>query len=267
MLLALKLFITPALIVGLTLIARRFGPGIAGWLGGLPISAGPIALFLAFEQGPAFTAQAAVTTIASLAGTAAYCLAYAHAARRGRWPFALGCTVLTWGLCVVALYWLAQFAWFGLMVAVVVAVTAIVLSLLCYPPFDNPTEGELPRGQWDLVLRVFATWSILFAVTLLATTLGPIWTGLFTTFPVVSTVLAIFAHRQVTANPHAPRAVAALLRGIVSGSGSTIAFFVVLGVLLPQGNLAVSFGCAVLAALAVQAVSYYWLKPGAARSA
>ena len=263
MLLLVKLIITPALIVGLTLIARRMGPGIAGWLGGLPISAGPIAFFLALEQGPVFTTQAALTTIASIAGTCVYCLAYAHAAVHGRWPFALLCAVLAWALTAAGLYEISRFSWFGLLAAVTLTMVSAWLSLRIYPSADNPTEGETPRGLWDLLMRVLATWSILFVVTLMASTLGPSWTGLFTTFPVVSTVLAIFAHRQVSTNPHAPRAVAALLRGIVSGLGSTIAFFVALVLLLPVSTIAFTFSMAVLAALAVQAGSYYWIRPGA----
>ena len=239
------------------------GPGIAGWLGGLPISAGPIALFLALEQGSAFAAEAALATIGSIAGTSIYCLAYVHAAKYGRWPLALLCAVASWTLASLGLLELARFTWFGLTAAIVLAIVAAALSLRLYPRWDNAAQTDSRHGHWDWVMRVFATWIVLFVVTLMATTLGPSWSGLFTTFPVVSTVLAIFAHRQVSTNPHAPRAVAALLRGIVSGLGSTIAFFVALVLLLPVSTIAFTFSMAVLAALAVQAGSYYWIRPGA----
>jgi hypothetical protein len=35
-----------------TFTARRFGPAVCGWLIGLPLTCGPVALFLALEHGP-----------------------------------------------------------------------------------------------------------------------------------------------------------------------------------------------------------------------
>jgi hypothetical protein len=45
--LALKLILAPAFVVGASLTARRFGPRIGGLVGGLPVVAGPILLVLA----------------------------------------------------------------------------------------------------------------------------------------------------------------------------------------------------------------------------
>ena len=263
MLLLLKLFLTPGLIIGLTLVARRSGPRIAGWLGGLPISAGPIALFLAIEQGATFAAQAAVTTIASIAATALYCLVYARVAQRRAWPIAVLGAFVCWGGAVVVLHWLAGLAWFGLATAVVLTCGCVWISLRAYPTGAAGKSSQAPAG--DLWLRIAATWAILFIVTFAAQTLGPSWTGLFTTFPVVSTILAIFAHRQITregVHPQPAQVVSALLRGIVLGIGSTIGFFVALNLLLPRQSLFVSFGTAIAVALALQGLSWLWLNAG-----
>jgi len=58
LILALKLVLTPALIAVATLVGRRFGPSISGWLVGLPFTSGPVSLFLALEQGTTFAAAA-----------------------------------------------------------------------------------------------------------------------------------------------------------------------------------------------------------------
>ena len=60
--LVLKLVVTPLLISAATLVARRWGPGVGGWLAGFPLTSAPVSVFLALEQGPDFAAGAAVGT-------------------------------------------------------------------------------------------------------------------------------------------------------------------------------------------------------------
>ena len=43
----LKLILVPALIAGVTLAGRRWGPAVAGWLSAFPVVAGPILLVMA----------------------------------------------------------------------------------------------------------------------------------------------------------------------------------------------------------------------------
>ena len=54
MLLLLKLLLAPLLVGLATLAARRWGPKIGGIVVGLPLSTGPIFLFLAIDQGLGF---------------------------------------------------------------------------------------------------------------------------------------------------------------------------------------------------------------------
>src|ERR1700682_6369024 len=83
--LVLKLILTPLLLGGVTLAGRRWGPTVSGWLVGLPLTSGPVALFLALEQGTTFAAQAAQSTLLGLVSLAVFCLAYSWLALRGGW--------------------------------------------------------------------------------------------------------------------------------------------------------------------------------------
>ncbi|RMT52750.1 Permease of the major facilitator superfamily, partial [Pseudomonas coronafaciens pv. atropurpurea] len=49
----LKLLITPALMLAISLAARRWGTGVAGLLSGLPMTSALVMLFLSLEQGTA----------------------------------------------------------------------------------------------------------------------------------------------------------------------------------------------------------------------
>src|SRR2546427_679588 len=58
--LLLKLLLTPLFILIITLIGRRWGSLVSGWLVGLPLTSAPVVLFLALEQGTAFASRAAL---------------------------------------------------------------------------------------------------------------------------------------------------------------------------------------------------------------
>jgi len=60
--LALKLLLVPSFLILITLASKRWGPGVAGWLAGLPVSAGPILFIVALEQGHVFAASAAAAS-------------------------------------------------------------------------------------------------------------------------------------------------------------------------------------------------------------
>jgi hypothetical protein len=61
--LLLKLTLAPFLVAAATLIARKWGAKAGGLLMGLPLTTGPIFLFLAVDQGPRFAARALVTSV------------------------------------------------------------------------------------------------------------------------------------------------------------------------------------------------------------
>jgi hypothetical protein len=76
LLLVLKLTLTPLFIGLVSLAGRRWGPAITGWLVGLPLTSGPVILFLAMERGEPFAAKAAKGAIMGLISVAAFCLVY-----------------------------------------------------------------------------------------------------------------------------------------------------------------------------------------------
>ena len=62
-----KLIVTPIFIGSVTLAGRRWGPAFSGLLMGLPLTSGPISIFLALQYGPAFAARAVVGNLALVA--------------------------------------------------------------------------------------------------------------------------------------------------------------------------------------------------------
>jgi len=248
--LVLKLFLVPALIYIVTLIGRRWGPDAAGWFSALPIVAGPILLTMALEQGRGFVATAAGNTLLAVIAVLVFCLAYAWAARRFGVLGAMLCALLAYaaavaGLQLVALPLLPGFA--------------LVVCLLAVAPRLFPrSEGVAVRSARqpnDLPLRMLAGAGLSFTVTCAAAGLGPRLSGFFAMFPVMGTILVGFSHHA------SGRAYAeGILRGMVRGYYAFATFCVVLSLALREQPVALAFGGAAVAALAVQLVSKRGMK-------
>jgi hypothetical protein len=88
-LLVLKLILVPGLVAGVTLGARRWGPLIGGWLTAMPLVAGPTLFFLAMEQGHAFAARAALSTLVGLIGVSVFGVVYGWMALRCGWTLSV----------------------------------------------------------------------------------------------------------------------------------------------------------------------------------
>jgi hypothetical protein len=243
--LALKLVLTPALIAAASLAGRRWGPGVSGWLVGLPLTSGPVAFFLALDHGAAFAAAAAVGSLAGTAAQTAFCLAYGWLARRSPWPLALLAGAVAFGAVSAALERRALV----LTPLFVGAVVVLAAGIRLMPETVTAAPaGSLPR--WDLPARMVVATALVLLLTGLAPILGPRLAGILATFPVFAGILAAFAHRL-----QGPGSAAGVLRGLLLGLFSFAGFFFVLGALLERAGIAPAFSAALLVALGLQAGS------------
>ena len=244
--LAAKLVLVPALIAAITLAGRRFGPRVAGMLTGLPVVAGPIALVLALEQGPVFAARAATATLPAEASLAAFCVVYARVARRAPWWTSVVAGWLGFAAGTLALDRLDV----GLTVGLATALATPLVMLALIPAAPAAARGATgPAEGGQMALRMLAGVALVLALTAIAHALGPRLSGLLTVFPIATTVLAVFAHRDGGA-----AFAGDLLRGFALGLYSLSAFFTTLALALEPWGVAAAFGAAAVAAIAAQAV-------------
>ena len=242
-----KLLVTPLFIGGVSLAGRRWGPAVSGLLMGLPLTSGPISIFLALQYGPGFAGRAAIGNLAGQAAVCCFCLAYGRAARVLPWALSALGSLLVF-LAAVALC--NRHVW-SLGSAALLVLAAIVLASRLLPrPAVTAAPG--PPPAWDLPARMLVATAFVLALTAGARALGPQLSGLIAPFPVFGVVLAAFTHHR-----QGPAAAASLLRGNVVGSLAFIAFFGVIGLGLGTGALAATYGLAALAALATSAATFW----------
>jgi hypothetical protein len=238
--LVLKIVLTPLLIAAASLAGRRWGPAVGGWFVGLPLTSGPIALFLALDYGVGFAAAAAIGSLAGALAEAAFCVAYAAAARHG-WPAALAAATIAFAVVATAL----QAATLSLWLAAVCAFASLVLALGLMPRAPAATAPP-PPPAWDLPARMIITTVLVLLITGAAAALGPRLSGVLATFPLYAAILTVFAHRASAA------AGIQVLRGLLLGLFAFAGFFVVLGLAIEPLGVAAGFTLATVAALAIQ---------------
>ncbi|HEX5828809.1 MAG TPA: hypothetical protein VFY23_14890 [Candidatus Limnocylindrales bacterium] len=240
-LLLVKLIATPLLVGGASIVARRWGPSIGGWIVSLPLTSGPILFFLALEAGPAF---AAATTVGTLLGMGAICgftVGYLAGSGRGPWVAMAFATAGFVGVSLAVQPVVA--APYVLLVIGVVAAVTLVLRLL---PRERIGRSATPHPAWDLPARIIVGTTLVVGLTAAAERLGAIPSGLAATFPAYVSVLAVFAHL------HDGRPAAlGVLRGLLSGLFGTITFFVMLHTLLVPAGIVPAFAAAIAGALLV----------------
>lgn len=241
--LLLKLMLVPLLIAGVTLAGRRWGPGVAGWLSAFPVVSGPILLFMAMEQGPAFAAKAAQGTLSAVLAILAFGIAYAWAATRYTWPASLATGFVAYFISVAGINHFMPSLWQG--------APAVLIALLLAPRFypkatlAAPTTASKPAN--DIAPRMFAGALLVWTVTHFAASMGAGLSGVFAMFPVMGSVLVVFSHRR------AGSAFAIhLLKGMVLGYYAFSAFCIVLVLALPWAGIQSAFPMALFTALVVQ---------------
>jgi hypothetical protein len=248
--LALKIMFTPVLICAASLAGRRWGEAVGGWFVGLPLTSGPVAFFLALDYGTEFARQSAEGSLAGVAAQAAFCVAYASAAKRVRWPLAFGIGVAVFALTGGLLHWIAARPPLLLLAAVL----ALLLGLRLIPRAHVSASIEALPG-WDIPARMIAATVLVVVLTAAAPMVGPRVSGLLATFPVFAAVLTVFAHRT-----QGKAAAQQVLWGILVGLFAFAGFFAVIELSIGRAGIALAFAGAILCAGAIQAATLWAMR-------
>lgn len=244
-LLLLKLTLTPILIGGASLAARRWGPTIGGWIVALPLTSGPVLLFIALERGPSFAADTSVGTLLGLVAIAGFCFGFMMGSMRGP---AVGFGVAAAAYVMTGAVVQATAGWpFAILAVGTAGALVVVFSRI---PATSGTHSRTAHPAWDLPARMIVGTGLVLALTSLAPLLGPVASGIATTFPVYVSVLAVFA----CLHDGRPAALG-VLRGMLLGLFGTIGFYLAVHTFVEQVGIWPTFAAAVATSLAVSGIA------------
>jgi hypothetical protein len=253
MLFLLKIAVTPVLVAAVSLAARWWGPGVGGILMGLPWFTGPTLYILILDRGAEFGVAASVGVLVGVVCVAAYIVAYGLAALFAGWQWCLPLAAVTFLASAWAtsdpdlLLRLAPDGLGPLWPAAGAAAASLVVALALLP---RPRVAALPQALpwWDIPVRMAATALLVAALMVGADALGPQLAGVFSTYPVIVTVVGTFTHHRWGRD-----AVWGTLRAVAASLFGFVVFFLLVGLALPTLGLASSYALATATAIAITA--------------
>ena len=257
----LKLAAVPAVVWLASLAGRRWGHRVSGLIGGFPLIAAPIVLYLAMGGASGeFIADTAWTTMAVAPAVGVHCLVYGWMSRlsmprRLHWVVCLACA---WTACIIAEVILSGWVIKGPAGAALALGLASLASWLM-PRVRGPVSiPHIPAVE--IVVRMAAALVIAALIMLGAEFFGPRASGILLGFPVTSSVLPAF-----TLYLYGSDATIRLLSGFTIGLiGFVTYFFAFASLVLPLGA-GWSFAAGVVASVATVSVALTWqrTRPGA----
>ncbi len=209
-----KAVLTAATVALLLAVAQLFGRRFAGILAGLPTVTGPALIWLALEFGAGDAVEAAIGSVAACALCALFALVYERASRRAGIAVALMSSLAVSVLAAPPLRWLSADLPLALLIA---AIASVVVHGAIPDTLDEAAPARRLPGE--VVLTAVVSGLVSGAVALAAPQVGPFWSGVLASPPLIAAAVAMHQHAR---EDHA--SVRRFLRGYVGGLLGRAAF-------------------------------------------
>jgi hypothetical protein len=206
--LAAKMAITALFVTVSTIIAERLGAAVGALVATLPVSAGPVYVFLALDHDASFISTSAIASLALNAATAIFVTVYVLIAQRHSLWRSVSLAFTAWVAATLALgpvRWTAVSAL--LLNAVVFALCVFIVE-----PFSLVRMSPTTRPWYDFVIRAGMVTLLVGAVVVLSFQIGPAGSGMLAVFPVIYMSIMVILHPRVGG-----RATAAVLANAIPG--------------------------------------------------
>lgn len=243
--LIVRMAVTAAFLLAATVTAERAGPLIGGLVATLPISAGPIYIFLAIDHGAHFIGESALGSLVGNAINVVFALAYALLAQKRSLPASLSGAFVLW----LGLTWLTNQTIWTLPAAVALNVVVLAAALWLTASLRHVRSPRVVARWHDLVMRAVMVALLVGTVVTLSYHIGPMVSGNLAVFPIVLSSIIVILHRRVGG----PATAAVMANAIIGLGGFGVACIFLnltadwLGAALALVlTLAVSFGCNLL---------------------
>ena len=216
--LIVKMAVTAAFLLIATVTAERAGPLIGGLVATLPISAGPVYIFLALDHDAHFIAQSALGSLVTNAVNVVFALTYALLAQKRSLFVSLAGAFAAW----VGLIWASGWIAWTLASAVALNVVVIGVSFGLSAGLRHAPMPRVQRRWYDLVLRAAMVALLVGTVVTLSFRIGPTASGNLAVFPIVLTSIMIILHTRVGG----PATAAVMANAVIGLGGFGIAVIV-----------------------------------------
>ncbi|MFN9028721.1 MAG: hypothetical protein ACK5XM_00555 [Betaproteobacteria bacterium] len=229
-----KAALTAAVVAIVLMTVSRFSRRLGGLLAGLPVITAPALFWLVHEQGADFAALAATGSVAASAAAALYALAYGRIARRLGPLSTLLPSLALGGLAAMVM----SAAALTTGIALLLALAACTLTWrMLHPPAAPRSSAASGRAPLRSILVLSGTAALVsLVVSLTSLQLGPYWSGLLASVPIISTCALVQQHVTLGGKSLHP-----FLAGYVDGLLAKAVFAASFAWLLPHASVEAAF--------------------------
>jgi len=195
MIILCKFIATPILIWLSLVAAKRWGAIFGAAIAGLPFISGPGSIFLCYENGTDFASSSAYFSLFGMLSSCIYCVAYAWLARRFHWFVCLALALCAFGVSAVGFKMLGAHS----LLWIIPSLAAPLLFTRVIP--ETPKANKLPAAPaWKTPVQMVCGGAAVLLVTGISHLLGEFWSGVFLTFPIISSIIIPFSHHSYGAD-------------------------------------------------------------------
>ncbi|RDV03881.1 hypothetical protein [Undibacter mobilis] len=213
-----RMAVTAAFLIAATVTAERAGPLIGGLVATLPISAGPIYIFLAIDHGAHFVGQSALGSMITNAFNIAFAVVYCLLAQKRSLVVSLVGAFALWAV----LTWIVNQVHPGLWGAIAINVVALAGGLWLVSSLRHVQFPRMRTYWYDYVLRATMVAVLVGIVVTLSHHIGATASGNLAVFPIVLTSIIIILHPRVGG----PATAAVMSNAVVGLGGFAVAMLV-----------------------------------------
>lgn len=212
-----KVAVSAAVVILVTISAERAGPLVGGLVATLPTTSGPAYVFLAFDQSPSFIAESALASLTIVPANVVYALIFASLARKRGFVISVAIAFLAWlalALTALLLEWNLFYA----------CLFNIVVFSICLLASRRLGRAKMPsvRPRWlDLFARAVVVAIFVAVVVTISSRVGPVATGVLVNAPILATSVMFTLHWRV-GGPAAAAVLANFIPGLVGFSLAVI---------------------------------------------
>lgn len=218
MMLAAKIAAAVVVVLAAARAAERAGPFLGAMIATIPVSTGPIYVFLAIDHGAAFISESARMSVAATAAIAAFVAAHAFASRRFATAGCVALATLAWFAAALLL----QLRDWTFAQACLLFACAYLVAIRGLRKFAAPVPAPpVPRARFDLALRALLVAALVVATNFASHALGTAATGVLATYPVLFTCLVVILQPRC-GGPFTASVLVIALKGLV-GFGLALA--------------------------------------------
>ncbi|SLN26013.1 hypothetical protein ROA7450_01084 [Roseovarius albus] len=195
------------IVIGLSIIAERVSPKIAGLLAGYPHGIAIVLYFIGIEQGMEFASRAALYAIGGLSANVVLCYAYNRLCKNRSFLNVALAALVSVAVFLLVSAILQQFSLSQVSASLLTLGMIGLITWLMRHAIDSQIPRKPRLGSIAILARAGLAASIVLIITGLANVIGPDWAGLLAGFPVVTFPLLLIIHRD-----HGPAPVNAMIR-------------------------------------------------------